>query len=102
MNPASPTASVLDEVTTWPGISTQLTPRGSTAILFKGHELGHVHSDRGTLDMPLPDNRRAEVLNAARANEWFSGWVSKPLRDDAAAQDGIALLRGSYDELHTR
>ena len=78
MNPASPTASVLDEVTTWPGISTQLTPRGSTAIVFKGHELGHVHPDRGTLDMPLPDDRRAEVLNAARAKEWFSGWVSKP------------------------
>jgi len=51
--------------------------------------------------MPLPDDRRAEVLNAARAKEWFSGWVSKPLSDDAAAQDGIALLRGSYDELHT-
>jgi Luciferase len=102
MNPASPTASVLDEVTTWPGISTQLTPRGSTAIVFKGHELGHVHPDRGTLDMPLPDDRRAEVLNAARAKEWFSGWVSKQLRDDAAAQDGIALLRGSYDEPQTR
>jgi hypothetical protein len=58
--------------------------------------------DRGTLDMPLPDDRRAEVLNAARAKEWFAGWVSKPLGDDAAAQDGIALLRGSYDELHTR
>ena len=102
MNPASPTASVLDEVTTWPGISTQLTRRGSTAIVFKGQELGHVHPDRGTLDMPLPDDRRAEVLNAARAKEWFSGWVSKPLSDDPAAQDGIALLRGSYDELHTR
>jgi hypothetical protein len=49
--------------------------------------------------MPLPDDRRAEVLNAARAKEWFSGWVSKALDDDADAQDGIALLRQSYDEL---
>ena len=70
--------------------------------MFDGHELGHLHPDRGTLDMPLADDRRAEVLNAARASEWFSGWVSKPLRDDAAAQDGIALLRGSYDELRAR
>jgi Family of unknown function (DUF5519) len=46
MNPASPTASVLDEFTTWPGISTQPTPGGSTAIVFEGHELGHVHADR--------------------------------------------------------
>jgi hypothetical protein len=49
--------------------------------------------------MPLSEARRAEVLNAGRPNEWFSGWVSKPLKDEADAQDGIALLRGSYDEL---
>jgi hypothetical protein len=102
MNPASPTASVLDEVTTWPDISTQPTPRGSTAIVFEGHELGHVHADRGTLDMPLPDGRHAEVLNAGRAKQWFSGWVSKPLANDADAQDAIALLRESYDELRAR
>jgi Luciferase len=102
MNPASPTTSVLDEVTTRPDISTQPTPRGSTAIVFEGHELGHVDADRGTLDMPLPDDRHAEVLNAGRAKEWFSGWVSKPLANDADAQDGITLLRESYDELRAR
>jgi Family of unknown function (DUF5519) len=102
MKTTSPATTVLDDVTTWPGISTQLTPRGSTAIVFEEHEIGHVHPDRGTLDMPLPDDRRADVLNAGRAKEWFSGWVSKPLKDDADAQDGIALLRGSYDELHIR
>jgi len=42
------------------------------------------------------------VLKAARAKEWFSGWVSKPLADDADAQDGIALLRESYKELGVR
>src|SRR5207302_1816063 len=102
MKAASPATSVLDEVTTCPGISTQLTPRGSTAIVFEGHELGHVHPDRGTLDMPLPDDRRTDVMSAGRAKEWFSGWVSKPLGNDADAQDSIALLRESYDELHTR
>jgi hypothetical protein len=70
--------------------------------VLDGHELGHLHPDGGTLDMPLADDRRAEVLNAGRAREWFSGWVSKPLNDDADAQDGIVLLRASYDQLHTR
>jgi hypothetical protein len=102
MKTTSPATSVLDEVTTWPGISTRTASRGATAIVFEGHELGHVHPDRATLDMPLPNDRRAEVLNAGRAEKWFSGWVSKPLKDDADAQDGITLLRGSYDELHTR
>jgi Luciferase len=53
MTTTSPATSVLDEVGTWPGVSTQPTPRGSTAIVFEGHELGHVHADRGTLDLPL-------------------------------------------------
>ena len=102
MKTASPATSVLDEVTTWPGISTRRTSRGATAILFDSHELGHVHPSRGTLDMPLPDDRRAQVLNAARAQEWFPGWISKRLANDADAQDGIALLRDSYNELQAR
>jgi Family of unknown function (DUF5519) len=99
MNRVSPPASVLDEVVTWPGISTQPTPRGSTAIVFEGHELGHIHADRGTLDMPLPDDRRIEVLKAARAREWFSDWVTKRLASRADADDAIALLRESYEAL---
>jgi hypothetical protein len=54
MNPTSPAATVLDEVATWAGVTTQPTPRGATAIVFEGHELGHVHADRSTLDLPLP------------------------------------------------
>ena len=73
--------------------------RGSTAIVFEGHELGHVHADRGTLDLPLSDDRRANVLAAARAKEWFENWVTKRLANDKDVEDGIALLRESYDEL---
>ena len=55
MKTASPPAtSVLDQVTTWPGISPQKNPPGSTAIVFKGHEPGHVHPDRGTLTFLSP------------------------------------------------
>ena len=69
MNPTSPAATVLDEVATWDGVPTQPTPRGATAIVFEGHELGHVHADRSTLDLPLPADRRAHVLEAERAKE---------------------------------
>jgi Family of unknown function (DUF5519) len=99
MNPTSPIATVLDQVATSAGITTQPTPRGATAVLFDGHELGHVHASRGTLDLPLPANRRAQVLEAGRAKEWFSGWVSKQIASRADADDGIALLRESYDAL---
>ena len=99
MNPNSPAATVLDEVATWAGITTKPTSRGATAILFEGHELGHVHANRATLDLPLPADRRAQVLEAGRAKEWFSGWVSKQLASSADADDGIALLRERYDAL---
>ena len=99
MNPNSPAATVLDEVATWAGITTKPTPRGATAIVFKGHELGHVHANRSTLDLPLPANRRAQVLEAGRAKEWFSNWVTRQLASRADAEDGIALLRESYDAL---
>ena len=99
MNPTSPTATVLDEVATWAGITTQPTARGATAILFEGHELGHVHANRGTLDFPLSADRRAQVLQAGRAKEWFPGWASKQLASRADADDAIALLRESYDAL---
>jgi hypothetical protein len=39
------------------------------------------------------------VLEAGRAKEWFSGWVSKQLLTRADAHDAIALLRESYDAL---
>jgi luciferase-like monooxygenase len=97
MNPTSPAATVLDEVRTWAGITTKPTSRGATAILFEGHELGHVHANRGTLDLPLPADPRAQVLEAGRAEEWFSGWVSKTLANDTDADNGIPLLRESYD-----
>jgi hypothetical protein len=99
MTATSPTTSVLDEVITWPGIDTQPTPRGATAIVLDGQELGHVHPDRRTLDMPLSPDRREQVLAAKRAKQWFSNYVNKPLKTDADAQDAIALLRESYDEL---
>jgi hypothetical protein len=102
MNSNSPAASVLNEVRTWPGVSTPPTPRGSTAIVFEGHELGHVHSDRGTLDLPLSESRRAKVLAAARAKKWFENWVTKRLANDEDAKDGVALLRESYDEWRAR
>lgn len=34
--------------------------------------------------------------------EWFESWVTKRLANDADAEDGIALLRESYDEVRGR
>jgi hypothetical protein len=57
MTTAPPAASILDEVATWPGVSTQPTHRGATAIVLDGHELGHVHptAARSTFLSPTTD-----------------------------------------------
>jgi len=39
------------------------------------------------------------VLEAGRAKDWFSNWVTKQLASRADAADRIALLRESYDTL---
>ena len=41
-------------------------------------------------------------LAAARAKEWFENCVTKRLSNDGDAEDGLALLRESYDELRGR
>ena len=104
MNPTSPSPArtVLDEVATWAGITTQPTARGATAILFERHELGHLHASRGMLGLPLPADRRAQVLEAGWAKKWFSDLVTKQLASRADAEDGIALLRESYDALRAQ
>lgn len=96
--PQRSAASILETAATWPGITTRVTPRGATAIVLRDKELARVHLDRATLDLPVGDERRARILNEGRANEWFSGWVSKPITSNADAADGLALLRESYDE----
>jgi hypothetical protein len=104
MPSASPIASVLDEVATWPGVRREATRRAAAAVLFANHELGHVHPTAAPSTF-VPDERRAEVLAAGCAKEWFADWVSKPIADaaDAAdAQDGVALLRERDDELSAR
>lgn len=97
----TPAASILETVAGWPGVTTRLTPRGSTAIVFADNELGHVHLDRATLDMPVGMTRRARIVNEGRAKEWFSDWVTKPLASDADVADGLLLLRESYDDQRT-
>ena len=90
--------SILETVVAWPGITTRLTPRGSTAIVFGDEELGHVHLDRATLDMPVGLERRARIVQQGRAREWVSDWISKSIESDADVTDGLALLRESYTD----
>ena len=101
MNPTSPARIVLDEVATWADITTQPAPRVATAILFDGNELGPCTS-RGT---PRPSTPRRPTRASARSRTGH-GMVlrlgQQATREPADADDGIALLRESYDALRAR
>jgi hypothetical protein len=96
VNPTSPAETVLDEVATWAGITSQPTPRGATAILFEGHELGHVHANRSTLDIPLGADRRAQVLEPQRLSrvKWVRSSSNRQVRlpDDDRVVVGHATV----------
>lgn len=95
--PDAPAASLLKTASGWPGVTTRATPRGSTAIVLDGSELGHVHLDRMTLDMPVGVERQAHLVDEGRAKKWFADWVSKPIANQADAGDALELLRERYD-----
>ncbi len=50
--------------------------------------------------MPLSEERRAQVLEAGRGEEVVLRLGQQTLANDTDAQDGLALLRESYDALH--
>jgi Luciferase len=93
MNPTSPTATVLDEVATWAGITTQPTPRGATAILFEGHELGHLHANRGTLDLPLTADRKCSKQDGPSERLIARGGGLGTARRSPAARGGRRCSR---------
>jgi hypothetical protein len=72
MNAASPSGSVLDEVATWTGVSTETTPRGATAILItfrlKGsRRRGYRSAPNGAVRSRLPGGRRCRSPRGSEA-----------------------------------
>jgi hypothetical protein len=88
-------------VSQWPGMSVAPHRFGGVEYLYNARrEIGHIHGDR-LVDIPFPRRVRDEVIAAGPAEPHHlladSGWVSLYLRDPAAVEDAIALLRRSYE-----
>ena len=93
------------EVTGWPGVTTAAGQYGETDFVVSGRSIGHVHGGHQA-DIPFPRRIRDELVDAGRTGPHHvhpdSGWTTLYIRNEADADEAIALLRINYDRVSHR
>ncbi len=91
---------ITQTLVSWEGVSTAPHRFGGVEYRLGTRELGHIHGDH-LLDIPFPKKVRDEIVDAGLAEPHHilpdTGWVSFYLRKEEDVQNGIALLRRSYE-----
>jgi Family of unknown function (DUF5519) len=92
---------IVDQVTSWPGVSAHDHQFGGIEFRLGNRQLGHLHGDR-IADIPLKRALR-DVLVASgrvRIHRWRpdSGWVTVDLGSEAGRDEAVRLLRVGYDK----
>jgi hypothetical protein len=92
---------LIEEVTAWPEVTIGEGRFHSTRFLVGRRELGHVHAP-STLDMPLPKQLKAELIERGEAMPHrftppTSGWVTMRLDLQDGVDRAIELLRERYE-----
>jgi hypothetical protein len=88
------------EVESWEGVTARPHRFGGVAFMLGKRELGHIHGDR-LADLPFPKRIAEELIADGRALPHHvvrdSGWISKPIRDEADVEAVLELFGLSYD-----
>jgi hypothetical protein len=96
----SASTQIRDEILMWPGVTEAPHRFGGVEFRLGKRELGHLHGDY-LADLPFPVRIREELVRDGKAMPHHilpqSGWVSYPIRDEAAVPGAIALFRLAYD-----
>lgn len=106
-NSTRPTASqqIIQEVTSWPGVTAEPGRRGELSIKVGRREIGHLHGDRAA-HFGFPKDIGAELREQGRVgphpvNPAFPGWAARRIQDQEDIRDVLALLRLNYDRIAT-
>ncbi len=99
--PRTASQTIVDAVTSWPGIETALGERGELSIRLGRREIGHLHGDHAA-HFGFPRRVAAELCEAGRIGPHPAfpdnpGWAARRIRDEADVRDVIALMRLNYD-----
>jgi len=91
---------IVDEVSSWAGVTVHPHRFGGVELRVGRRELGHLHGDR-LADLPFPVRVRERLVAEGKARRHHilpeSGWVSVPIRSDADVARVIDLFRLNYD-----
>ncbi len=87
------------EVLSWPDVTEAPHQFGGIEFRLGKRELGHLHGDY-LADLPFPVRVREELVAQGKAMAHHilpqSGWVSYPIRDEAAIPGALDLFRLAY------
>jgi hypothetical protein len=90
---------IVEQVTSWPGVTTEPGRFGEIEFLVDGEVLGHVHGD-DMADIPFPRALRDELVAAGRTEPHHrfpdSDWTTRYLRTDGDADAVIDLIHLNY------
>jgi hypothetical protein len=92
---------IIDEATSWPGVTAQEGSRGELSLRFGRREIGHLHGDRAA-HFGFPKAVGAELKAQGRIGPHPAfpdkvAWGARRLGSDEDVRDVIELLRLNYD-----
>ena len=105
-NPKSPSRTITDEVTSWPGVTAEPGRFGALAFKYERREIGHLHGDHAA-HFAFPKDVRAELKAEGRVQdhplgEKYKGLAARRIDDEHDVWQVIELLRLNYDRVIDR
>ena len=98
---STPSQTITDEVTSWPGVTAAMGDRGEFGFRLGRRELGHLHGDR-VAHFGFPKDVGKQLREEGRVGPHpvapdKTAWAARAIHDDDDVRDVIALLRLNYD-----
>jgi hypothetical protein len=99
--------TIVEEVTSWPGVEAEAEERGELAFKLGEREIGHLHGDRAA-HFSFPKQIWADLMEQGRIvphpvfPDAQQGPAARRIEDEADVRDVIELLRLNYDRVVAR
>jgi Family of unknown function (DUF5519) len=94
---------IIEEATSWPGVTAQHGSRGELSLRFGRREIGHLHGDRAA-HFGFPKAVGAELKAQGRIGPHPAfpdkvAWGARRIATEEDVRDVIDLLRLNYDRV---
>jgi len=103
MTMRTPSQIIIDEATSWPGVSVADGSRGETSLRLGRREIGHLHGDRAAhFAFPREVAQRLRDEGRVGPHPAFPdkvAWAARGIADERDVSDVIALLRLNYERM---